>query len=346
MEATLAEVEDRDSEESEAEEEPMAEPLGDEEEQPEPEIEEHVPLKPATRGQRACLCSGEVLIMLGHYGWLSSLCEIDHPDADKIGGRIYFHRRDIVGPVAIVEGDVVEFYLYADGRGLGAEEVRLQGSDAAVGKLGSPRGGSHGRHQVLRQGAAEFTPVVSQVAQRFGQGLPPALAESVARLGARPVMSVRMNAAAVEFVPGTLQCVAPTVTVPACRIGGGCFAQTKVTPAAAACLDVFAVNAACLSDSDSEDELGDVDQSERQPKACGSLAPNSKCRSMSAASSSTCWSGDSDIEETSSSETSACTSPTSTSLCWLEPPPGLPVPAHLPRFRPPPGLTLGGSAIC
>lgn len=83
-------------------------------------------LWPAPRGERTCLCAGEVLFMCGHYGWLTTESVIEHPSAGKNGGRIYINKRDIASGVSLVEGDKVVFYLYVDSQGLGAEECRLQ----------------------------------------------------------------------------------------------------------------------------------------------------------------------------------------------------------------------------
>jgi hypothetical protein len=85
-------------------------------------------LEPAARGERRCLCQGEILVMLGHYGWIMALDDIEHPDVDKTGGRIYVHKRDVVDGVSLVQGDVVSFYLYADDQGLGAERCSLKQS--------------------------------------------------------------------------------------------------------------------------------------------------------------------------------------------------------------------------
>jgi hypothetical protein len=89
-------------------------------------------LRPAARGRRLCKCSGEVLMMFGHYGWIGTMDIVDHPDADMNGGRIYVHRRDVANDATLVDGDKVEFYLYVDEKGLGAEEVRLQGYAGAA----------------------------------------------------------------------------------------------------------------------------------------------------------------------------------------------------------------------
>jgi len=108
------------------------------EEAAEEALEEHGTfLKPAARGAKKCLCTGKVLIMFGHYGWVAASEQIDHPVACWNGGRVYVHRRDVLGGLTLVEGDSVVFYLYADEQGLGAEECRLQswGKPRAVSKL-------------------------------------------------------------------------------------------------------------------------------------------------------------------------------------------------------------------
>lgn len=88
-----------------------------------------MPLTPAPLGAKLCPCEGEVLVMCGHYGWLRTSYEVDHPAAARHGGRIYVHSRDIVDTASLVEGDRVQFYLYVDEDGLGAEEVSLQRGD-------------------------------------------------------------------------------------------------------------------------------------------------------------------------------------------------------------------------
>lgn len=92
----------------------------------------NAPIQPAARGERKSLCHGELLVMLGHYGWIMSLDDIDHPDAGKNGGRIYVNKRDVIaddGP--LTAGDRVLFYLYADQQGLGAEACQLKKPEPA-----------------------------------------------------------------------------------------------------------------------------------------------------------------------------------------------------------------------
>lgn len=91
-----------------------------------PEQQAKHTLVPAARGTYLCRCLGEVLVMLGHYGWIKPSQEIDHPDSGKNGGRIYVHKRDIKSDVKLAQGDVVSFYLYSDDQGLGAEYCEMK----------------------------------------------------------------------------------------------------------------------------------------------------------------------------------------------------------------------------
>jgi len=79
--------------------------------------------QPGARVSLQCWCQGQLLIMLGHYGWILPLDDINHSASKQTDGKVYVHKRDIVGGAQLAEGDMVGFYLYADDQGLGAEEV-------------------------------------------------------------------------------------------------------------------------------------------------------------------------------------------------------------------------------
>jgi len=85
------------------------------------------PLRPAERGSYRCACTGQFLVMLGHYGWIMALEDIDHPDADRHGGRIYLRAADLRSGARPKEGDEVTFFLYSDASGLGAEDCYVTG---------------------------------------------------------------------------------------------------------------------------------------------------------------------------------------------------------------------------
>lgn len=93
--------------------------------QPADEVQRELPLVPSSRGSRQALCSGEFLVMLGHYGWIMSMQAIDHPDTDRHGGRIYVNGGDVRDGAVLTPGCRVLFYLYADENGLGAEDCHL-----------------------------------------------------------------------------------------------------------------------------------------------------------------------------------------------------------------------------
>lgn len=76
--------------------------------------------------------TGKVLQILGKYGWISPLEHIDHPEAWRNGGRIYFGRKDVIGTNGrgpLCAGALVSFDVYADDQGLGACKVRVEDMD-------------------------------------------------------------------------------------------------------------------------------------------------------------------------------------------------------------------------
>lgn len=59
--------------------------------------------------------------MRPQYGWLKVHGDVNHPQADKHGGHIYVHKQDIINNHLLSAGTPVTFFLYADGKGIGAE---------------------------------------------------------------------------------------------------------------------------------------------------------------------------------------------------------------------------------
>jgi len=79
---------------------------------------------PAKRGEKSVLCRGKLLVMLGHYGWIAPEQPINHPDASRRAGRVYLSRKDIRFCALLEVGAEVEYFLYVDADGLGAEDCR------------------------------------------------------------------------------------------------------------------------------------------------------------------------------------------------------------------------------
>lgn len=71
---------------------------------------------------------GLVIEWRGYMGWIHPLEKLDHEKAKKHQGRIYINQKDVVQTdgksLRIKEGKIVDFLLYADHDGLGAEECR------------------------------------------------------------------------------------------------------------------------------------------------------------------------------------------------------------------------------
>jgi len=129
-------------------------------------------LQPGARGSRQCWCTGQILTLLGHYGWILPLEDIEGNAAKKNGGKIYLDKKDISGGAEFAEGDIVGFYLYLDDMGLGAEAARCLKQASTTS---------------FNAGAPEFVPLAST--------------------DANPTAS--FNAAAPEFVPSIAPAASP-----------------------------------------------------------------------------------------------------------------------------------------
>jgi len=66
--------------------------------------------------------TGEVSDWKGSFGFIKPHEAVDHPEAAKRGGKIYVAQRDIVGGADLAVGQLVQFHVFADKSGLGADE--------------------------------------------------------------------------------------------------------------------------------------------------------------------------------------------------------------------------------
>merc|ERR1719326_1964498 len=69
--------------------------------------------------------------MLSHYGWLMIYGDVDGPSIEAHGGDAYIHKDDVVDGNMLCPGDVVNFYLYVDDKGLGAEMCQVEEKGAS-----------------------------------------------------------------------------------------------------------------------------------------------------------------------------------------------------------------------
>lgn len=68
------------------------------------------------------ICSGQIKLWKGGFGWIVPLEPIQHP---LFRGQIYLKASDVVSGQALEAGTAVNFYLYSDAQGLGAEECTV-----------------------------------------------------------------------------------------------------------------------------------------------------------------------------------------------------------------------------
>lgn len=88
---------------------------------------------------RAC---GEVVRWCGGFGWIRPLAPVEHPAAAKHSGDVFVHSSDVIGAWKLEPGTAVDFVIYADRSGLGAEECRIsQVPGRAAWSRGAPKGG-------------------------------------------------------------------------------------------------------------------------------------------------------------------------------------------------------------
>jgi len=284
--------------------------------------------------------------MLGHYGWIMTLDDIDHANVAMTAGRVYVHKRDVEHGVSLAQGDIVSFYLYADDQGLGAESCQLNASAsrtmcADADEFVPSCAASPPSWNVC---ASEFVPTST-----IPSGLSMEAAEFVPTSFTIP-SGFSMEAA--EFVPSKFNSYA-SAFIPETRCSNMVLPSSNLT----------AINLAFFSDDDSDDEssiggdmsgndgdkesVGGDDESNGGDKGCHECleslqqgrdfesssdlavvvkrAPWRKAAAVSSADDSTSAGACSDSED----ETLV--------HCVVRAPPGLSMPAG---WRPPPGLSL------
>jgi len=71
--------------------------------------------------------TGTVHSWKGKYGWIVPGEAIDHEKASKNQGRLFVGHEDLVDATELVAEQVVEFHVWEDSSGLGADEVAIVG---------------------------------------------------------------------------------------------------------------------------------------------------------------------------------------------------------------------------
>jgi len=195
-------------------------------------------LQPGKRGDKQCYCLGEVLVMLGHYGWIKTFEDIDHPDLEMTGGRVYVHKRDVVHGIGLTQGDVVSFYLYSDNQGLGAEccQVDQSASRSLCADAEEFVPSCVGVSPSWNMSAAEFAPTPTSIPNGFSMEA----AEFI------PSNFSAMDANIPEFIPSNFSAMDTSIPefIPASVCSNAVLPNASIT----------AINLAFLCDSDSESD--------------------------------------------------------------------------------------------
>jgi len=335
---------------------------------------------PGERGSRRVLCTGELLVMLGHYGWIMSLVGIDHPDSKKHAGRVYLKGTDVRPGCNLTPGTVVAFYLYADADGLGAEDCHpLEAVEAEFPELSMLEGAEAARgvaknslalYKAKAAVAPPAAPVASQeptnIAKNKWQGHAypaPKWQRSIRQVGVPAPVNLVPVEAVTQWLEGSRSGV---------RFSPPPWSLSHRPPeedAYQSSADIFKMNFAGLLDSDSDDSDSDDDApagpwsnlaarcaqavsgADSAPPVPMSAPKSTKNHPVSYASEVSTSAG-----ETSDSDTGLETPPGlqptplksgskrgNRGAAAVRPPPGL-EPMHMvtapPGLRPPPGLEL------
>lgn len=118
----------------------LARPMWDQSSGSGPESRWHpTPVTPSTRGSLRSNCLGQIVSVHGRYGWIQPLQPINHDTVDAHEGHIYLNLNDVRPGTSLQPEMLVEFYIYADRQGLGAEDCRAAGEPATAPRPWQPK---------------------------------------------------------------------------------------------------------------------------------------------------------------------------------------------------------------
>lgn len=123
---------------------------------------------------------GKLVEWMGKFGWIEPIDYVDHPNANRRGGRIYLAQEDVIEDID--DGSTLSFLVYFDSQGVGAQDVRVAPSTAAgMRRAGRPvpssaplKNGGKGNFA-----AARLPPSPDEVANQVHSALTEALSEAV-----------------------------------------------------------------------------------------------------------------------------------------------------------------------
>jgi hypothetical protein len=229
--------------------------------------------------QERTRCYGRVLELSRGRGWILPLQEIAHPAAGWNRGHIYLTSSDIRPGFELRAGDLVAFHLYADKKGLGAEDcfaVRLPAEAAQAAQMAAAAAQATAAAAAAASGTSGYWPSAPQ-------------AESPQK----PWKSKGWwNQAAQEQKPKPSPWAAqpkpekPVAPPPGLDAHASEYASAP--PGFAPRQDMFSVNVACLYSDDEDEEDTEtvkmIHESDGTQSVCGSVSGKSTKSSMCDAS--------------------------------------------------------------
>jgi len=183
--------------------------------------------------------TGYVLSWKGLYGWIESDTRINHPTAAKHEGRVFVDIQDVEGVEELNVGDRVSFFAYVDSEGIGASEVRLQGSRSSHSSSSSSSCAQPGGDVVLNVDGwppSLDTAALRQTFEQFGivksVTVHPPKQQGCRSTGRVVFTSPKSAVAAMEALDGVLYGAKPLQVVSTnpellecCSVGGAAAAQ-------------------------------------------------------------------------------------------------------------------------
>lgn len=253
--------------------------------------------------QERTRCYGRLLELSRGRGWILPLQEIAHPAAGWNRGHIYLTSSDVRPGFDLRAGDLVAFHLYADKKGLGAEDcfpVRLPAEAAQMAQAAAAAQATAAA--AAASGTPGYWPSAPQQPPCPATAVPPVMAAAPqAESPQKPWKGKSWwNQAAQEQKPKSSPWAAqpnPQKPVaPPPGLDASASEYVSAPPGFAPRRDMFSVNVALFADSDDEDDedtetVKRIHESDGTQSVCGSVSGKSTKSSMCDASTCAGFSG-------------------------------------------------------
>eukprot|EP00929_Paragymnodinium_shiwhaense_P109397 TRINITY_DN75802_c0_g1_i1.p1 TRINITY_DN75802_c0_g1~~TRINITY_DN75802_c0_g1_i1.p1 ORF type:complete len:601 (+),score=159.57 TRINITY_DN75802_c0_g1_i1:124-1926(+) len=127
------------------------------------------------------------------YGWIMPDKPLvgKHPEGNKRGGKVYVHTDDVVKGSELKKGAKVQFYLYSDTTGFGAEDCEVVTRTGAAATAAAAHTASANQQSGKAAGKSKAASGASKIAQAAGKnGAKPLIQAAAGRIwsGAKPLI--------------------------------------------------------------------------------------------------------------------------------------------------------------